>query len=183
MPVPDFSPGEVLTAGAMDSIGLWKVASGTLSGSTVNFQGCFTSSYNAYEIYITSLRANANTEVGFRLLSGASAANTNNYQIQRMFGQSTSIGGSRATQTFGRVGYCGGTANLLSTYKMTIANPQVAKTTTAISQGNYADSTDYVSFEYNNTVHTLANVYDGIQFLGISQNFVEGNVTIFGVRT
>jgi hypothetical protein len=183
MTFPVFLAGDVLRATDMNAVGMWKVASGTLSGSTVNFQGCFTSDYNAYEIYITSLRATANTEVGFRLLSGASAANTNNYQIQRMYGQSTSIGGSRGTQTFGRVGYCGGTANLLSTYKMTIANPQVAKTTTAISQGNYADSTDYVSFEYNNTVHTLANVYDGIQFLGISQNFVEGNVTIFGVRT
>jgi hypothetical protein len=183
MTFPSFTSGEVLRAADMNAVGLWKVASGSLSGSTVNFQGCFSGNYNAYEIYITSLRAAANTEVGFRLLSGASAANTNNYQIQRMFGQSTSIGGSRATQTFGRVGYCGGTANLLSTFKMTIANPQVAKTTTTISQGNYADSTDYVSFEYNNTVHTLPNVYDGIQFLGISQNFVEGNVTIFGVRT
>ena len=49
MPVPDFSPGEVLTAAAMDSIGLWKITPTTVAGSGVSISGSnvlFTSAAN-----------------------------------------------------------------------------------------------------------------------------------------
>jgi hypothetical protein len=49
MPVPDFSPGEVLTSAAMDSIGLWKITPTTVAGSGVSISGSnvvFTSAAN-----------------------------------------------------------------------------------------------------------------------------------------
>ena len=55
MPVPDFSPGEVLTAAAMDSIGLWLVKTQTI-GSTVasvTVADAFSADYNSYVIRIT----------------------------------------------------------------------------------------------------------------------------------
>lgn len=33
MPVPDFSPGEILTAAAMDSVGLWRITTCTVSST------------------------------------------------------------------------------------------------------------------------------------------------------
>jgi hypothetical protein len=183
MPVPDFSPGEVLTAAAMDSIGLWKVASGSIASGTTNFVGCFTSAYNVYEIHFSNVRAASGAPTfAFRMLSGTSAAGTSNYRIQRLFAQATSVGGSSATLTFGRIGFIGNGANFLSHYKMTITNPQLAKYTSAFSDGVYSDGSVFNYIERNNTVHTLANVYDGIQILTNAAATVEGTVTIYGVR-
>jgi hypothetical protein len=55
MPVPDFSPGEVLTAAAMDSIGLWLVKTVTIgSGATsIPVTGAFSSNYDNYKIIIS----------------------------------------------------------------------------------------------------------------------------------
>ena len=57
MPVPDFSPGEILTASAMDSIGLWLVKSQTIATSpaptSVVVTNCFSSSYDNYRIVIS----------------------------------------------------------------------------------------------------------------------------------
>jgi hypothetical protein len=52
MPVPDFSPGEVLTAAAMDSIGLWLVKTQTVGTavSSVTVTGAFSADYNNYKI-------------------------------------------------------------------------------------------------------------------------------------
>jgi hypothetical protein len=52
MPVPDFSPGEVLTAAAMDSIGLWLVKTQTVGTtvSSVTVTGAFSADYQSYKI-------------------------------------------------------------------------------------------------------------------------------------
>jgi hypothetical protein len=55
MPVPDFSPGEVLTAAAMDSIGLWLVKSQTIGSgvSSVTVTDAFSADYENYKIIVT----------------------------------------------------------------------------------------------------------------------------------
>lgn len=52
MPVPDFSPGEVLTASAMDSIGLWLVKTQTVGTgvSSVAVTSAFSADYQNYLI-------------------------------------------------------------------------------------------------------------------------------------
>jgi hypothetical protein len=52
MPVPDFSPGEVLTAAAMDSIGLWLVKTVTVGAgvSSVPVTGAFSAQFDNYRI-------------------------------------------------------------------------------------------------------------------------------------
>jgi hypothetical protein len=67
MPVPDFSPGEVLTAAAMDSIGLWKITPTTVAGSgvslsgsnvvftsaaTISVNGVFSANYDFYRVIL-----------------------------------------------------------------------------------------------------------------------------------
>ena len=52
MPVPDFSPGEVLTAAAMDSIGLWLVKTQTVGSgvASVSVTNAFSANYDNYLI-------------------------------------------------------------------------------------------------------------------------------------
>jgi hypothetical protein len=80
MPVPDFSPGEVLTAAAMDSIGLWKVASVTAtSGTVVNIQNCFSANYDAYRVVITDFRTVSVSALFWQLANSGTPANSNYY--------------------------------------------------------------------------------------------------------
>jgi hypothetical protein len=60
MPVPDFSPGEVLTAAAMDSIGLWLVKTVTIGAgvTSVPVTGAFSADYQNYRIIITNNSSN-----------------------------------------------------------------------------------------------------------------------------
>jgi hypothetical protein len=55
MPVPDFSPGEVLTAAAMDSIGLWLVKTQTIGASvpSVTVSDVFSADFDNYKIIVS----------------------------------------------------------------------------------------------------------------------------------
>jgi hypothetical protein len=80
MPVPDFSPGEVLTAAAMDSIGLWKVTTATVSGQpTLTVDNCFSANYENYRIVINMTGVSNGNTLLFRLLDSAGAPIVTNY--------------------------------------------------------------------------------------------------------
>jgi hypothetical protein len=72
MPVPDFSPGEVLTAAAMDSIGLWLVKTQTIGSgvSSVTVTDAFSADYDNYRILVSG--GSSNTPLAFSLALGAS---------------------------------------------------------------------------------------------------------------
>jgi hypothetical protein len=114
MPVPDFSPGEVLTAAAMDSIGLWKITptsvSGTgasLSGSNVvvtsggsNFtvNGAFNSNFRNYKVLISDFRVSAASYIYVAL--GTSNTGTAHSSVELTLNASTnssSVGGVTAS--------------------------------------------------------------------------------------
>jgi hypothetical protein len=183
MPVPDFSPGEVLTAAAMDSIGLWKIGGGTLSGTAVNFQGVFTSDYNVYKMFFYNVRnTTSSAELGLRLLSGSTpASGASDYSVQRLFAQSGSVGGTRATSSFARVSFLFGGANNLTAAETTIYVPNLAKRTNFVSSANYIDNSPFSNIEQNATQHNQATAYDGIQVI-CGNTLAEGTVQIFGLR-
>lgn len=74
MPVPDFSPGEVLTANAMDSIGLWLVKTQTVGTgvSTVVVTGAFSANYDNYRVVLSGGAGSA-AVAAVRLTLGATA--------------------------------------------------------------------------------------------------------------
>ena len=74
MPVPDFSPGEVLTAAAMDSIGLWLVKTQTV-GTTVSsvvVSDAFSANYDNYLITYNNGSCSASTHISLQLGSTTS---------------------------------------------------------------------------------------------------------------
>jgi hypothetical protein len=74
MPVPDFSPGEVLTAAAMDSIGLWLVKTQTIGTtvSSVTVSDVFSADFDAFKIIITG--GVGSTSTTMRLQLGATTS-------------------------------------------------------------------------------------------------------------
>jgi hypothetical protein len=73
MPVPDFSPGEVLTAAAMDSISGWLVKTQTVGTgvSSVEVTGAFSSDYDNYRITWTGGTLSGTENM--RMILGATA--------------------------------------------------------------------------------------------------------------
>jgi hypothetical protein len=82
MPVPDFAPGEVLTAAAMDRVGLWKIATGTLSLTTTptNVTGVFSSDYKQYRLLLNVTNKSASIRVDMKYIVGTTPTSTNYYQ-------------------------------------------------------------------------------------------------------
>ena len=78
MPVPDFSPGEVLTAAAMDRVGMWLVSTTTFTNQTaVDVANCFTTDYDNYRIVISiTSSASTNTQLNARLFNGGTTLAT-----------------------------------------------------------------------------------------------------------
>jgi hypothetical protein len=69
MPVPDFSPGEVLTAAAMDSIGLWLVKTQTVGTAvaSVTVTGAFSADYENYLVTWTGGTQSNDTNTALQL--------------------------------------------------------------------------------------------------------------------
>jgi hypothetical protein len=185
MPVPDFSPGEVLTAAAMDSIGLWKVASGTLSGTATNFVGCFTSDYTNYRIVIDSITFNTTGDVYIQFLNGTTPNATANYQwaYSGLIVTGTNAPSSGSGQT---VAYTGTTVSAafnqtMASITMDVFAPQ------SVSQRTFAtiDATGYGTNFYGRNGMIEQNellAFNGIRFLTAGAATFTGNVTIYGYR-
>jgi hypothetical protein len=184
MPVPDFSPGEVLTAAAMDSIGLWKIAS-TSVGTSTNFSvlNCFSDTYNQYLIQFENLKCNTGTSfVVFQFLLGTSPATTSYYDSRFDVSQSgTIIGGGQTNASQGNAASVIDATNV-SGASIEIFNPASAVVTTYTGRG-LDTRTGGAPYRAGGGFHNVNTAYDGIYF-GIAggANFATGTVTIYGYR-
>jgi hypothetical protein len=80
MPVPDFSPGEVLTAAAMDSIGLWKVGETSFSGTAaVQMDNVFTSNYRNYRVVVDAFGVSNGNTLRLTYINSAGTEETSGY--------------------------------------------------------------------------------------------------------
>jgi hypothetical protein len=82
MPVPDFSPGEVLTAAAMDSIGLWKVAQGSFTTQDLIADGVFSTTYDRYLVKTSIALSDTAASVQTQFRTAGSNNATSNYVHQ-----------------------------------------------------------------------------------------------------
>jgi hypothetical protein len=95
MPVPDFSPGEVLTASAMDSIGMWEVASATVAPATgpINILNIFNANFDNYRIVMSDFETSLQTDIRIRLLAGTTPLSVS-YYATNIFAAGGSISSS-----------------------------------------------------------------------------------------
>ena len=132
MPVPDFSPGEVLTAQAMDSIGLWLVKTQTVGTAvaSVTVTGAFSADYDNYRILYTNGTMSATNSINLTL--GGSTTNYSNVLIYADYaGGSVLSVGNAATATWTFMGY-GSTAAI--SFDVDLFQPFITKNTFVASR-------------------------------------------------
>jgi len=184
MPVPDFSPGEVLTAAAMDRIGLWKIASGPLSGTT-NFVDCFPSDFDCFRVVADRVNVATAAFIGFRMLVGSTPDTTSAYYSAIMGLDSNNanlnFGIASTISLFGRqvandAGECA--------WSYDFANPNVstAKTVYHGTFGSLYGGVGGASFTGGGVVD-IGTAFNGLQILTFGGQVINGGrVTIYGYR-
>jgi hypothetical protein len=181
MTYPSFSAGEVLRAADMNAVGLWKVASGTLSGTTTNFQGCFTSDYDNYLIEMDSLQLNTTGDIFCRFLNGSTAdAGSYRYAYVGLKATNTAFNDANNSATAGYIGYGSAINEPNGGVTMTVYNPKRVSRSMVTSQV-YGYSGEWYS-RFGGTQRNDQTSHDGIQFTTLGVQTMAGNVTIYGYR-
>ena len=185
MPVPDFSPGEVLTASAMDSVAMWKVADGTLSSTATNFEGCFSADYESYRIVISKFDGGAGF-LAYRMLNGTTPFTTGvyHYALTNRNSAGGTGGDNATTASFGALVFnFQNTTNGSASAVLDIINPFGAGITFGLSSGNgFANSITAFSLSVGGSAVNSTNSFDGLQILNASGGTISGNVKIYGYR-
>ena len=182
MPVPDFSPGEVLTAAAMDSIGLWKVAETSFTGSSlVSVNNCFSDNYRNYRIIITNF-GSTSSFTRWRLRAGGVNADGTNYfrygfSTSFSSGSLTVYNGGSETAWIPATSY-GGFSGAIGVSELFVGNP--FQTTVTTSTTNVNDGFAAVSYVLNGA-HNLSNSYDGFSIIPNSGT-ITGTIKVYGIR-
>jgi hypothetical protein len=186
MPVPDFSPGEVLTAAAMDSIGLWKVVSGNATtGTVLSISNCFTADYDAFRIVITDARCTPGaTTIGVRLRNSGGQINTNyswqyrnsSYATTTSYSQQGATGSTSFSALGGVTDPSGGGGTAFDVFNPFSSSNKTVVAGTRTDPRTVGAGGDYIGF------HDVAESITGIDFLLNAGTIVNLTATIYGYR-
>jgi hypothetical protein len=177
MPVPDFSPGEVLTAAAMDSIGLWLVKTVTIGAgvSSVLVADCFSADYTNYKIVIAGGVASTGTNMTIQL-TGITGSVYNNAGTFLTYGSATVNGFGPGLSTSLIYGPGDATFHAAS---LDIMNPFATTRKGIISNGVSAASqyafAGYVNSTTSSTGFTITPATMGSTLTG-------GTIRVYGYR-
>jgi hypothetical protein len=179
MPVPDFSPGEVLTAQAMDSIGLWLVKTQTVGTavSTVTVTGAFSDDYDNYKIIYSGGSTAAAVVIGLQLVG--SSTGYYGFFVLGSYNAATITGANVNDATTFQYAGVGTSSNAM--IDADILNPFQAKTTgfncsymqhtaTTGSAGNF------------NAFHNVASSFTGFVINAGASTFTGGTIRVYGYR-
>jgi hypothetical protein len=174
MPVPDFSPGEVLTAAAMDSIGLWLVKTQTVGTgvSSVAVTDAFSADYDNYLVTVSG--GVGSTAAALTLQLGATTTNYYNSLVLTGWNNTVSGSGTTTGTNFVRFGF--GTTNSLYAH-CTVLAPYLASHT--FFRSDYMTSGvggSAVGALFNSTQYTDFTV------LPASGTLTGGTIRVYGYR-
>jgi hypothetical protein len=177
MPVPDFSPGEVLTAAAMDSIGLWLVktqAVGTGVASVV-VNDAFSSSFDSYRIVYTGGTASGLNTLQIRM----GTAVTNGYYSQTIYASyaTTTILANVADNNANQWSFVGRSGTAANHLSMNLYNPFLTTRT-------FFDSIAISASDMGSQAGVLQNAtsYTGFTMIMGSGTLTGGTIRVYGYR-
>jgi hypothetical protein len=176
MPVPDFSPGEVLTAAAMDSIGLWLVKTQTVGTgvSSVAVTGAFSANYENYLVTYSG----ATTATGQCLQVQLGATTTGYYGNIVYANFAGGAGQSVGDNNTAAWTHCSGGVNGFTNLQATIMRPFASATTTISSPYQDGANAGHKSGWLNNSTS-----YTGFTLLVFSpQTITGGTIRVYGYR-
>jgi hypothetical protein len=189
MPVPDFSPGEVLTAAAMDSIGLWKVGEFTASGTSraLVCDNIFTSDYTNYRV-VVRLRSTLNTNACFYQYLDTSGVAVNTIYFGTVYGKdyaggTTGFIGTLSLTSVQYVVYVPNSTTFHLNTALDIYSPLSATTNTAVN--GFQSSISSGAFFHGGAVLGMMNAaqgHRGIRFDNGGGTNLTGTVTVYGYR-
>lgn len=146
--------------------------------STVSINGCFTSTYDIYNIKISSTPS-ASGYMQFRLRANSTDNSASSYGQQMIYGNGATMAGARETsQTFSRVSQH--YVSELNTVSFDIYGPALSGYTKFDSRGNYGSGANQWLFMYSGT-HAVSSAFDGITVFTDSGTLT-GSVYIYGYR-
>jgi hypothetical protein len=176
MPVPDFSPGEVLTAAAMDSIGLWLVKTVTI-GSTVAsvpVADAFSADYDNYLITVNGGAASTGNELRVQL-----GSTTSGYYYQLIYGAWANSALAEGNTNASNFPYTGmGTSSGL-VMRCYLANPH--RPTATRMSADYFGTTSNAGILVgliNNTTQ-----YTGFTLVANTGTWTGGTIRVYGYRS
>jgi hypothetical protein len=181
MPVPDFSPGEVLTAAAMDSIGLWLVKTQTIGTavSSVTVNDAFSANYDNYKIILaggTGSVANAD----LRITIGGSS--TGYYGGVLFHAYSTAGPANVQAVGFSNAAFlvCGLTTSDLISSQIEIFGPQKTQVT-GFTMPFFQPRTAG-ALAYAQGYHNVASSYTSFTLSAASGTMTGGTIRVYGYR-
>ena len=177
MPVPDFAPGEVLTAAAMDSIGLWLVKTQTIGTavSSVTVSNAFSANYKNY--LVTVEIDSSGVDLALRLGLGASA--TGYYWAGSQMNYASGFLEQKETNAasfrIGSVQTSNGTVASIF-----LGRPFEAKRTHYNFSGNYMDTggASWTGGGY----HNVSTSYSSFVIFPNTSNITGGTIRVYGYR-
>ena len=182
MPVPDFSPGEVLTAAAMDSIGLWLIdAESFTSSSAVNVNNVFSSDYRNYRIVGSYTPTGNLAGFNLRLRAGGADQFGANYQhtTARLYTNILidAVGSGQTTAVCSN----GGAQNELASFTIDIFQPNINGRTVWIFDAVNFEATSAAVRWWSGGGYKADYVATGFTIYPTSGNWT-GNLRVYGYR-
>jgi hypothetical protein len=145
------------------------------AASTININGCFTSSYDNYLIVIRFKATASAPNLQCRLRASGTDATATNYTRQYLDALSTSVAGARSTDSAFTFGFTGTSESGSHIY---LYGPALAQPTAA--RGVNVSSYDGASISDNANTHSLSTAYDGCTFLSSTSDFT-GALCVYGL--
>jgi hypothetical protein len=178
MPVPDFSPGEVLTAAAMDSIGLWLLETRTTSGATVDFFNKLSADYLNYSIIITTTALSSSIDTTLQLANNTTVIGGTDYTNGGWRIDYPSNGAIATNNVIGVGSFAIGRLNngdTFSTSRINLYQPAIATpTNTDVTYNDGRFAGQFIGR------HNLSTAYNGFRLNMVAS--WQGTVSLYGMR-
>jgi hypothetical protein len=164
MTFPTFSVGETLRSADMNAVGLWLVASGTLTATTsgTNLTGIFSSEYKQYRVLLNYTARSTTNRVDIKYLAGTTPTSSGYYQagIASDFASNTTLYMQRSSNDPQLYGISTSSAQLGVSFDLFNAN----KADVTMHQGHMNDRNSGYVYSFGG-LQTSATAFTGMQFL------------------
>jgi hypothetical protein len=163
MTFPTFTVGETLRAADMNAVGMWKVASGTLSVTTsgTNLTGIFGADYKQYRVLLNYTARSTTNRVDIRYLVGTTSTVVGYYQagIASDFASNTTLYMQRSSNDNCFFGISTSSAQLSASFDIFNAN----KADATMHQGHMNDRNSGYVYSFGG-LQTSSTAFTGMQF-------------------
>jgi hypothetical protein len=166
--------------------GLELITTGALSGTSTNFQGCFSSTYENYRIEASKINMVNGGFFSYRFLNSTTVYTDGYYHSVMTNRDSTNASGSDvlAAASYGGLGYnFGATTDGGFSMSIDLFNPFGTGRSfyTGASSSYYSATPLFATSTLGGGIN-ITNSFDGIQFFNANGNTIAGNVSIYGYR-